>query len=143
MRLELINRADVAGQQLQSTGISAAGGELEQREADADKLCSLHQMTDFEKISALLSLLHSSNTVCSNSSCPALENHQAQDDEDSCTKTEPNLDDEQELSALAQRQPSAFHTAMSHKVCVVIFFFMPQTHFNFYRGHLGKNQHTK
>jgi len=32
MRLELINGADVAGQQLQSSGVSAAGGELERRE---------------------------------------------------------------------------------------------------------------
>ena len=41
MQLELINRADVAGQQLQLSGISVAGGKLEQCEADADKLCSL------------------------------------------------------------------------------------------------------
>ena len=46
-----------------------------------------------------------------------------QDDEDSYTETEPNLDDEQELSALAQRQPSTFHTAMSREVHIVIFFF--------------------
>jgi len=80
-------------------------------------------MTDFEKISALSSLPHSSNAIHSNSSCPALENRQAQDDEDSYTETKPDLDDEQELSALAQRQPSTFHTAMSREVHVVIFFF--------------------
>jgi len=80
-------------------------------------------MTDFEKFSALSSLPHSSNAICSNSSRPALENRQAQDDEDSYAETEPDLDDEQELSALAQRQPSAFHTAMSREVHAVIFFF--------------------
>ena len=58
-------------------------------------------MTDFEKFSASLSLPHSSNAIRSNSSCPALENHQAQDNEDIYAKTEPDLDDKQELSALA------------------------------------------
>jgi len=101
MQLKLINRADVAGQQLQLSGVSVAGGKLEQCEADANKLCSLRRMTDFEKFSASLSLPHSSNAIHSNSSCPALENHQAQDDEDSYAETEPDLDDKQELSALA------------------------------------------
>jgi len=117
----------VGSQQLQLSGVSAAGGELQQgqHEADADKWCALCRMTDFEKISALSSLphwAHSSNTIRSNSSHPALENFQAQDDKDSYAETKPDLDDEQELSALAQRQPSAFHAAMSREVCVVIFF---------------------
>ena len=96
-------------------------------------------MTDFEDFSALSHVpQHNNNTVHSNSSLSASENPQV-DDEDSYADTEPDFDDDQELSELAQRQLSAFHAAMSHEVHHN-FFFWAQTQVNFCRGHLGKNQ---
>ena len=58
-----------------------------------------------------------------NPSLPPLENPLASDDEDFDAETEPDLDDEQELSELAQKTSSAFHAAMSLEVLYIRFFF--------------------
>lgn len=118
MRLELISDDAL------EMGMSQQEFEdLQRRRSEADdKSCSLCDVTDFEKISASSRVPQHNDAVRLNSSLSASENPQVYDDEDTYADTEPDFDDDQELSDLAQRQPSAFHAAMSREVCYDFFF---------------------
>lgn len=115
----------MASQQLplsNSVSVVRGGQQRERRELDADKSCLVGHRTDFEKISASPLSPGHSNAILPNLSLPFPENPLASDDEDSYAETEPELDDQEELSELAQRHPSAFHAAISNEVCRDFFF---------------------